>query len=236
MSSQNQSFSEDFELSSEDSEEFEVNIKKQLMQPKFHFMASICGTMQEGEHIPLALHDLCLEMYEPDHPVATCVSNLTLNINQTFSAIAVLYPAYEIIEKSQRKRFEKDEDTPEKFSQREVQWARRLMEIFEYLEKELEALLTDTEKIWKKSSSNQSYFAALASDKRTGPLRQEMIIWAENMKQLHEEVMCKQQGRVQDHPLSYAQSPKTQSEVHPLKPFWLRQKELSYYESGEDNH
>lgn len=191
MFSQDQSFSEDFELSSEGSEKFEVTTKKQLTQPKFYFMASICGSIQEAEYTPMALHDLCLEIYEPDDPVTRCVSDLTSNINQTFCAIAVHYAAYEIIEHSQRNRFEKDEETPEKFSQREVQWARRLMEIFEDLGKKLEALLADTEKIWKNSFSNQSYFVALTFDKRTGTLSEEMSIWTKNMGQLHKEVVMR---------------------------------------------
>lgn len=118
--SQKQSFSEYSKSKSQDSEELEMTIKVQLAQPRFSFMASICGTNQEAEYTPLVLHDLFLEMYEPDHPTARFVSNLTLNINQTFGAIAAHYPAYGIIEKSPRKWFEKEEDTPEKFSQREV--------------------------------------------------------------------------------------------------------------------
>lgn len=230
--SQEQSFSEYFESCSGDGEEFEVTIEEQLTQPKFSFMASICGTNQEAEYTPLTLHDLCLEIYEPDHPIARFVSKLTSNINQTFGAIAVHYPAYEIVEKSQRKWFEKEEDTLEKFSQREVEWARRLMEIFKDLGNKLEALLMDTEKVWNNSSSNQPYFAALVSDKRTGPLNQEMSIWTKNMKQLDEEVMRKQQGRVQNPPVSHAQSPKAHSEVHPLRRSGYA-KTFSY-EHGED--
>lgn len=212
-----QSFSEYSELSFKDSEEFEVTIKVQLVQPRFSFMTSICGTYQEAEYTPLALHDLCSEMYKEDHPIARIVSNLTSNINQTFCAIAVHYPAYEIVEKSQREWFEKEEDTPEKFSQREVQWARCLMKIFKDLEKTLETLLTDTEKVWKNSSLNQSYFSALASDKRTERLYEEMSIWAKNMEQLGIEVMHKQIGRVQNPPVSHAQSLKINTEDHPLR-------------------
>ena len=230
--SQKQSFSEFSESKSQDSEEFEVTIKAQLAQPRFSFLASICGTNQEAEYTPLALHDLCLEIYEPDHPTARFISNLISNINQTFGAIAAHYPAYEIVEKNQRKWFENEEDTPEKFSQREVEWARRLMEIFNDLEKKLETLLTDTEKVWKSSPSNKLYFSALAYDKRTVPLYQEMSHWTKNMKQLNDEVMHKQQGRVQNPPVSHVQSPNTNPEDHPLrrsgndKPF--------SYESDED--
>lgn len=212
-----QSFSGYSELSFQDSEKFEVTIKAQLAQPRFSFMTSICGTNQEAEYTPLALHDLCFEMYKPDHPIAKSVSNLTLNINQTFGAIAVHYPAYEIVEKNQRKWFEKEKDTPEKFSQREVEWARGLMENCNDLENKLEMLLKDVEKVWKNSSSNQLYFSALTSDKRTEPLYQEMSVWTRNMKQLDKEVMHKQLGRVQNLSVSHAQSTKTNSEDHSLR-------------------
>lgn len=215
--SQKQSFSEFSESKSQDSGEFEATIKAQLAQPRFSFMASICGTNQEAEYIPLALHDLCLEMYEPDHQIARFVSDLTSNINQTFGTITAHYPAYEVIEKSQRKWFENEEDTPEKFSQREVEWARRLMEIYKDLEKKLETLLTDAGKVWKNSSSNQLYFSALAYDKRTVPLYQEMSNWTKNMILLNNEVMNKQQVRVQNPSVGHAQSPQSNSEDHPLR-------------------
>lgn len=221
--SSKESFSEFFESQSQESGEFEVTIKAQLAQPRFSFMASICGTNQEAEYIPLALHDLCLEIYLPAHPTARCISYLTSNMNQTFGAIVAYYPAYEFIERNQRNWFENEEDTPEKFSRREVEWARRLMEIFNDLEKTLERLLTDTEKVWKNSSSNELYFYALANDKRTIKLYQEMSHWTENMTQLNIEVMHKQRlGRVQNPPVnvSHAQSsntaPKNPAD-HPLR-------------------
>lgn len=229
---QKQSCSEFSESKSQDSEEFEVTIKAQLAQPRFSFMASICGTNQEAEYTPLALHDLCLEIYEPDHPTARFISNLTSCINQTVGAIVAYYPAYEIVEKNQRKWFENEEDTPEKFSQREVEWARRLMEIFEGVGKELETLLTDAEKVWKNSSSNKLYFSALAYDKRAAPLYHEMSNWTRNMKQLNSEVMHKQQGRAQNPPVRHARSPKTNPEDHPLRRSG-NAKSFSY-ESDED--
>lgn len=229
--SQMQSFGKS---SFEDSEEFEVETKEQLTQPRFSFMASICGTMQEVEYTPLALHDLCLEMYKPDHPIARFVSDLTSNINQTFGAIAVHYPAYEIVEKNQRKWFEKGENTPDKFSQREVAWARRLMEIFKDLAKNLERLLTDTEKVWKNSSSNQQYFDALVSDKRTGALYQEMSIWVKNIKQLDKEVMLKQQSQVLYRtPTSVVPEVlRPTQDVHPLRRSGYAK--TSSYENDED--
>lgn len=230
--SQRQSFSEFSESKSQDSEEFEVTIKAQVAQPRFSFMASICGTNQEAEYSPLALHDLCLEIYMPAHPTARCISYLTSNMNKTSGAMVAYYPAYEIIEKNQRKWFENEEDTPEKFSQREVEWARRLMEIFNDLEKTLETLLIDTEKVWKNSSSNKKYFSTLAHDKRTVPLYQEMSHWSKNMEQLNIEVMHKQRGRVQNPPVSHAQSSKTNPENHPLRRSG-NAKSLSY-ESDED--
>lgn len=230
--SQRQSFSEFSESKSEDSEEFEVTIKAQVTQPRFSFMASVCGTNQEAEYTPLALHDLCLEIYMPAHPIARCISYLTSNMNQTIGAMVAYYPAYEIVEKNQRKWFENEEDTPQKFSQREVEWARRLMEIFNDLEKTLETLLMDTENVWENSSSNDIYFSILANDKRTVPLYQEMSHWTKNMKQLNIEVMNKQQGRIQNPPVSHAQSSKTNPEDHPLK----RSGNAQYlpYESDED--
>lgn len=233
--SQKQSFSEFSESQSQESEEFEVTIKAQLAQPRFSFMASICGTNQEAEYIPLALHDLCLEIYMPAHPTARCISYLTSNMNQTFGAIVAYYPAYEIVEKNQRKWFEIDEDTPQKFSKREVEWARRLMEIFNDLEKTLETLLTDTEKVWKNSSSNESYFSALVNDKRTVKISQEMSHWTKNLKQLNTEVMHKQPGRVQNPPaVSHAQSSNTKKNPvdHPLRRSG-NAKSISY-ESEED--
>lgn len=228
--SQSQSFREFSESKSQDSEEFEVAIQAQVAQPRFSFMASICGTNQEAEYTPLVLHDLCLEIYMPAHPTARCISYLTSNMNQTFGAIIAYYPAYETVEKNQRRWFENEEDTPQKFSQREVEWARRLMEIFNGLGKTLEKLLMDTEKVWKNSSSNEIYFSTLANDKRTAPLYQEMSHWTKNMEQLNTEVMRKQQGRVQNPPISHAQS--STREDHPLKRSG-NAKSLSY-ESDED--
>lgn len=229
--SQMQSFSKS---SFEESEEFEMESKEQLTQPSFSFMASICGTMQEAEYTPIALHDLCLEMYKPDHPIARFVSDLTSNINQTFGAIAVHYPAYQIVEKNQRKWFEKVENTPDKFSQREVVWARRLIEIFKDLGKKLEAILTDTGKKWKNSSSNQQYFDALVSDKRTGALFQEMSIWLKDIKQLDKEVMLKQQNQVlYKAPTSVVlEVLRPTQDVHPLRR--SGNAKTSSYENDED--
>lgn len=74
---------------------------KEIAQPRFNFVASICGTNQEAQYIPLALHDLDLEIYMPAYPSARCISHLTSNMNQTFGAIVAYYLAYEIIEKNQ---------------------------------------------------------------------------------------------------------------------------------------
>lgn len=106
------------------------------------------------------------------------------------------------------------------------------MENFKGLEKKLETLLTDTEKVWKNSSSNQLCFSALACDKRTVPLYQEMSNWTKNMKQLDNEVIHKQQARAQNPPVSNAQSPRTNSENHPLR--HSGSAKSFPYDSGED--
>ncbi len=176
------------------SEEFEAQHSQLFSRPKFDFSVNICGEHHAAEDVPFCLAGLCTPANISEGFIRSFIINLKENINLSFGFVALYYRDYEMIESTQRNKFEKIDETLWKWSDREVGWSRRLLHLYKELGERLHSILQDCETAAPGEEAGKPsarlYLEALYSE-RSRVWDEDMGVLSGHMGILHNEFLRK---------------------------------------------